>query len=100
MYRDKIVSKNLINSLNHQILSGISINVEICPPTAPPIIPDNNKGRASLLLIPLTNIMYPVTDISLPEAFNKLEVPNVLQLDPKKINVNKDRWINEWLNAY
>jgi len=35
----------------------------------------------------------------LPEAFNKLEIPNVLQLDSKDINVNKDVWINEWLNA-
>jgi len=50
-------------------------------------------------VIPSTNIMYPVTNISLPEAFNQLEVPNVLQLDPREINVNKDRWINEWLNA-
>ena len=43
--------------------------------------------------------MYPVTGVDLPEAFNKLEIPNVLQLDPKDINVNKDVWINEWLNA-
>ena len=50
-------------------------------------------------VIPSTNIMYPVTGVDLPEAFNKLEVPNVLQLDPKDINVNKDVWINEWLNA-
>ena len=50
-------------------------------------------------VIPSTNIMYPVTDVDLPEAFNKLEIPNVLQLDPKDINDNKDVWINEWLNA-
>ena len=50
-------------------------------------------------VIPSTNIMYPVINISLPETFNELEVPNVLQLDPKEINANKDRWINEWLNA-
>ena len=50
-------------------------------------------------VIPSTNIMYPVINISLPEAFNKLEVPNVLQLNPREINANKDRWINEWLNA-
>jgi len=55
MYKEKIVSKNFINSLNHQMLSGIFIKVDICPPTAPPIIPDNNKGIASLLVIPLTN---------------------------------------------
>ena len=50
-------------------------------------------------VIPSTNIMYPVINISLPEAFNQLEVPNVLQLNPREINANKDRWINEWLNA-
>ena len=50
-------------------------------------------------VIPTTNIMYPVTGVDLPEAFNKLEIPNVLQLDSKDINVNKDVWINEWLNA-
>ena len=50
-------------------------------------------------VIPSTNIMYPVTDVDLPEAFNGLELPNFIQLDPKEINVNKDAWINEWLNA-
>ena len=50
-------------------------------------------------VIPGTNIMYPVTDIKMPEAFNKLEIPKLLQLDPKDINDNKDAWINEWLNA-
>ena len=51
-------------------------------------------------VIPGTNIMYPVTDVEMPEAFNKLEIPKLLQLDPKDINDNKDAWINEWLNAY
>ena len=50
-------------------------------------------------VIPETNIMYPVTDVEMPEAFNKLEIPKLLQLDPKDINDNKDAWINEWLNA-
>jgi thiamine transport system substrate-binding protein len=51
-------------------------------------------------VIPTTNIMYPVTNNTvLPEAFNKLEVPRVLQMDPAQINENKDEWINEWLNA-
>ena len=50
-------------------------------------------------VIPGTNIMYPVTDVEMPEAFNKLEIPKMLQLDPKDINDNKDAWINEWLNA-
>jgi len=46
-------------------------------------------------VIPGTNIMYPVTDVEMPEAFNKLEIPKFLQLDPKDINDNKDTWINE-----
>ena len=50
-------------------------------------------------VIPGTNIMYPVTNVEMPEAFNKLEIPKLLQLDPKDINDNKDAWINEWLNA-
>ena len=44
--------------------------------------------------------MYPVTTIKdLPEAFNKLEIPNFIQIDPKEININKEKWIDEWLNA-
>ena len=50
-------------------------------------------------VIPSTNIMYPVTNVDLPEAFNELKTPNFLQLDPNEINVNKDAWIDEWLNA-
>ncbi len=50
-------------------------------------------------VIPSTNIMYPVINTKLPEAFNELEIPKVLQLNPKEINENKDDWINEWLNA-
>ena len=50
-------------------------------------------------VIPSTNIMYPVTDIKLPDAFNELEIPKALQLNPKEINDYKDDWINEWLNA-
>ena len=51
-------------------------------------------------VIPSTNIMYPVTKINdLPEAFDKLDVPNFIQMDPKEINKNKEKWIDEWLNA-
>jgi len=50
-------------------------------------------------VIPSTNIMYPVTNIDLPEAYNQLEIPKVLQLEPKEINEKKEEWINEWLNA-
>ena len=50
-------------------------------------------------VLPSTNIMYPVTNIKLPDAFNELEKPKALQLNPKEINDYKDEWINEWLNA-
>ena len=51
-------------------------------------------------VIPSTNIMYPVKNIkNLPEAFDKLDVPNFIQIDPKEINKNKEKWIDEWLNA-
>ena len=51
-------------------------------------------------VIPSTNIMYPVTTVkNLPEAFNNLEIPNFIQIDPKEINKNKEKWIDEWLNA-
>ena len=52
-------------------------------------------------IIPSTNIMYPVGNKTiLPDAFNQLEVPNMLQINPSEINKNKDEWINEWLNAF
>jgi ABC-type thiamine transport system substrate-binding protein len=35
----------------------------------------------------------------MPEAFDKLNVPNFIQIDPKEINKNKEKWIDEWLNA-
>ena len=51
-------------------------------------------------VIPSTNIMYPITNIKdLPEAFDKLDVPSFIQMDPKEINKNKEKWIDEWLNA-
>ena len=51
-------------------------------------------------VIPSTNIMYPVTNINnLPDAFKNLEIPKVIQLNPKEINDNKEDWISEWLNA-
>ena len=50
-------------------------------------------------IIPSTNIMYPVTNIKLPDAYNELEIPKPLQLKPKDINDNKEKWIDEWLNA-
>ena len=51
-------------------------------------------------IIPSTNIMYPVTKINnLPEAYKFIKVPKALQLDPIIIHSNKDKWIEEWLNA-
>ena len=51
-------------------------------------------------VIPSTNIMYPVIKINnLPEAYNYLDAPKALQIDPKIINENKSLWIEEWLNA-
>ena len=51
-------------------------------------------------VIPSTNIMYPVTKIKkLPEAYQFLDIPKVLQIDPTIIKSNKEIWIQEWLNA-
>jgi len=51
-------------------------------------------------VIPSTNIMYPVTKINnIPDAFQSLEVPNPLQIDPTTIRMNRENWIEEWLNA-
>ena len=51
-------------------------------------------------VIPSTNIMYPVIKINnLPEVYDSLKIPKVLQLDPQEINAKKEDWINEWLNA-
>ena len=51
-------------------------------------------------VIPSTNIMYPVNiNTILPEAYNLLDQPKVIQIDPAEINKNKEIWINEWLNA-
>ena len=51
-------------------------------------------------IIPSTNIMYPVTNkTNLPEAYNSLNIPKALQIDPSSINDNKNIWIDEWLNA-
>ena len=50
--------------------------------------------------IPTKNIMYPVTSISLPSAFNQLIEPTKkLMLNPSLIHKSKKNWINEWLNS-
>jgi len=43
--------------------------------------------------------MYPVIKINLPKAYQSLEIPKPLQIDPSIINANKEIWIEEWLNA-
>ena len=51
-------------------------------------------------VIPSTNIMYPVTNIdNLPEAYNSIDIPKYIQIDPQEIDENKEEWINEWLSA-
>ena len=50
--------------------------------------------------IPNKNIMYPVTDIDLPNAFNQLIKPKkILSLNPKLIHMSKKDWVDEWLNS-
>ena len=39
-------------------------------------------------IIPSTNIMYPVTNIKLTDAYNELEIPKPLQLKHKDINLS------------
>ena len=46
--------------------------------------------------------MYPVINIKdqLPEAYSKISIPDKpLQIDPIILNQNKEKWIEEWLNA-
>jgi len=50
-------------------------------------------------IIPSTNIMYPVKNINLPEAYDHLEIPKVIHLEPKDVSEKKEEWINEWLSA-
>jgi len=50
-------------------------------------------------IIPSTNIMYPVKNINLPEAYDHLEIPKVIHLETKDISDKKEEWINEWLSA-
>ncbi len=51
-------------------------------------------------VIPSTNIMYPVIKINnLHPSYHLLEIPKALQIDPTIISDNKEKWIEEWLNA-
>ncbi len=52
--------------------------------------------------IPLTNVMYPATDIGdeLPEAFTRLIEPaNTLLIDSATVRDQRKAWIDEWLEA-
>ncbi len=52
--------------------------------------------------IPLTNVMFPATDIGddLPEAFTKLITPaQTLLIDTATVRDNRKAWTNEWLDA-
>ena len=61
---------------------------------------ESSNGKPSGLPEDQWRDLCPVTDIKdLPEAFDKLDVPNFIQMDSKEINKNKGKWIDEWLNA-
>ena len=52
--------------------------------------------------LPLTNVMYPVTDIgdALPAVFDRLIDPQpVLQFQPEEVRANRKAWVDEWLNV-
>lgn len=51
-------------------------------------------------LIATANIMYPVVNTALPDAFNTLpNVDKTLQFDAEIIRKNKRKWLNTWRNA-
>ena len=52
--------------------------------------------------LPLTNVMYPATDIGdeLPEAFSELITPTkTLLIDTETVRDERKAWTNEWLDA-
>ena len=50
--------------------------------------------------IPTKNIMYPVTNIVVPDAFNQLnQINKKLLMKPELVHGSKKAWINEWLNS-
>lgn len=53
-------------------------------------------------VLPLTNVMYPVTNIGdkLPEEFSRLiEVNPTLSYTPEEVKANRKLWIDEWLGV-
>ena len=51
-------------------------------------------------VIPTTNWMFPVTNIQVPETFEKLPKPEkVLLMNSSEIEQNRKKWISEWRRA-
>nr|WP_275436638.1 thiamine ABC transporter substrate binding subunit [Vibrio sp. Of14-4] len=51
-------------------------------------------------LMPTGNWMYPVTDVTLPEGFDTLTIPNkALSLNEEEVAQNRKAWIREWQSA-
>ncbi|MDW6091762.1 thiamine ABC transporter substrate binding subunit [Vibrio rhizosphaerae] len=51
-------------------------------------------------VIPTTNWMYPVTSVTLPDAFRHLSVPKkTLQFSATQVAENRKHWIREWQTA-
>lgn len=48
--------------------------------------------------IPLSNFVFPIRDVPVPEVFERFAVksPDPLRLDPTDIATNRDRWTDEW----
>ncbi len=50
--------------------------------------------------MPTGNWMYPVTDVALPEGFNKLTVPaKPLSFSSDKVADSRRQWVREWQSA-
>ncbi|WP_114787519.1 thiamine ABC transporter substrate binding subunit [Vibrio tetraodonis] len=51
-------------------------------------------------LMPTGNWMYPVTDVTLPDGFDTLTIPNkALSLNEEEVAQNRKAWIREWQSA-
>ena len=48
--------------------------------------------------LPLSNFVFPVTDVELPEVFEKFAPRSTkpLSLDPALISAQRDAWIEQW----
>ncbi|MGO1298932.1 MAG: thiamine ABC transporter substrate binding subunit [Vibrio sp.] len=51
-------------------------------------------------LIPTTNWMYPVTNVTLPKGYEQLTIPKrALMLSPKQVAEHRRDWVREWQRA-